>query len=344
MKLLKWLVSPVPVLMLLAPSTGELLSGSAPPTEFFNPVGFIMLMLLYGGGAVLIRELLFRWKAGMLSLLLLGAAYGIIEEGIMVKSFTDPNWGDMTSGLGHYGRWVGVNWVWSVGLTFFHAIISISVPVLLTGLIFPAWRDRAWLSGRKFTTLLGLVILDGLFIFFFISKHIPPLWPYLGFWIVTIGLIVLAWRVAGVSVRADALYQSSTSPAITKVPTWTRRLKIWLVGFFTICMIFFTTFGIRQLGLPPISTIILQFMLIGGGLYGAYCLSLPVGGFGDRLTFAIISGLLWPMILLAITQEFDKTRPDNTTGMAVVGLAFAVILLLLGRKVKKISPVVSPTG
>jgi len=37
---------------LLSPAIGELLSGSAPPLEFFNPFGFAMLASLYGSGAV----------------------------------------------------------------------------------------------------------------------------------------------------------------------------------------------------------------------------------------------------------------------------------------------------
>ncbi len=78
------------VLFLLSPAIAELLSGSAPPLEFFNPLGFVILASLYGSGAILARELALRWRKGYLSLLLLGAAYGVIEEGLIVKSFFDP--------------------------------------------------------------------------------------------------------------------------------------------------------------------------------------------------------------------------------------------------------------
>jgi hypothetical protein len=49
---------------------GELLSGSAPPAEFFTPFGFTVMTLLYGGGALTARELKVRWGKGMGSLLL----------------------------------------------------------------------------------------------------------------------------------------------------------------------------------------------------------------------------------------------------------------------------------
>ena len=70
---------------LLSPRIAELLSGSALPTEFFNPIVFLLLASLYGSDAILMRELTLRWKKGRLSLLLLGAAYGVIEEGLRNK-------------------------------------------------------------------------------------------------------------------------------------------------------------------------------------------------------------------------------------------------------------------
>ena len=101
------MIPPV-TLFFLAPVIAELLSGSAPPAEFFRPIGLAVLTILYGGGAILVREITIRWKKGWISLLVLGAAYGIIEEGLMVKSFFDPNWTDLGI-LGTYGRWLGVN-------------------------------------------------------------------------------------------------------------------------------------------------------------------------------------------------------------------------------------------
>ena len=47
---------PVLVLLVLAPAVGELLSGSSPPLQFFNPVSFLLLVGLYGCGALLVRE------------------------------------------------------------------------------------------------------------------------------------------------------------------------------------------------------------------------------------------------------------------------------------------------
>jgi len=50
-------VSPALILFFLAPAIAELLSDSAPPSEFFNPIGFPLLASLYGSGALIVREL-----------------------------------------------------------------------------------------------------------------------------------------------------------------------------------------------------------------------------------------------------------------------------------------------
>ena len=129
------LIPPALALYLLSPIVGELLSGSAPPAEFFTPFGFTIMVLLYGGGAVTVRELKFRWRKGMGSLLLLGAAYGVLEEGLMVASFQNPHWQDIGI-LGVFGRWLGINWVWAVELTAYHSIVSIAVPIMLVELAY----------------------------------------------------------------------------------------------------------------------------------------------------------------------------------------------------------------
>ncbi len=83
------------VLFFLAPAIGELLSGSAPPVKFFNPAGFVALTVMYGAGAILARELTVRWQKGWPTILALGAAFGIVNEGLAAKSFFDPNWVDV---------------------------------------------------------------------------------------------------------------------------------------------------------------------------------------------------------------------------------------------------------
>ncbi len=105
-------ISPALALWLIAPIFGEMVSGSTPLNEYISPINILLQGMLYGSGALLIRELLVRWGKSWRGLLLLGAAYGIFEEGLMVRSFFDPHWVDLDK-LGVYGRVAGVNWVCS---------------------------------------------------------------------------------------------------------------------------------------------------------------------------------------------------------------------------------------
>ena len=113
-------------LWFLSPIVGELLSGSTPLLGFMNPLVLLMLCTLYGGGAILCRELRVRWAKGWGSLFILAAAYGIVEEGLFCKSFFDPAWKDLGANA-HFGRLWEVNWPWAFMLTIFHMFLSLSL-------------------------------------------------------------------------------------------------------------------------------------------------------------------------------------------------------------------------
>jgi len=315
---IKRFLSPAIVLLFLSPIIGELLSGSAPPAEFFNPLGFVMLTILYGGGAILVRELTYRWGKGWPTLLILGAAYGIAEEGLMCKSFFDPNWPDLKA-LGGYGRWAGVNWVWNQGLTIYHCVFSIAIPILLVSIMFPARREQPWISRRKFIVLAILWLANAVFIFLFITPYRPPVAHYLLTIAITVGLVVLAGRLP--------------NPVSGEKKKAVRALWFLPVGFLGTFALFFLEWVMPKTGLHPIFLMLLVTGLVI--LVGWIMLQMSGGGgWTERHKLAIASGALGFFILLAPLQELDKTRTDNTTGMAIVGLAMAIFLIWLALRIR----------
>src|SRR5262249_28954565 len=118
----------------------ELLPGSAPITQ---PCIWPFLLLIYGPGALLIREAVRRCQGGWGSVLLLGAAYGLVEEGLALQSLFNPtlygaaDWG---------GRIFGINGVYAEAATTIHAVWSAAIPILLTDLLFPDRRDQPYLG------------------------------------------------------------------------------------------------------------------------------------------------------------------------------------------------------
>jgi len=316
---MKGIVGPALVLLFLSPAVGELLSGSAPPVEFFHPVGFVLLTVLYGGGAILIRELTQRWGKGWPTLLVLGAAYGIAEEALMCKSFFDPNWMDLNA-LQGYGRWVGVNWPWGVLLTIYHAVFSIAIPILLVGLIFPERRREPWIGRKTFWAVLALWIADGVFIYAFISAYRPPMTQFAVALLVTVGLVVLAWRLPKGALAARD--REATRPLWCRAMAFTGTFCLFLIAQ-----------GLPNAGAHPMLTMGLMVglvILVGWVVLRGFSGVLQ----SDRLQFALASGALALFILISPIQELSPHRPDNTSGMMLVGLAFLLFLFWLGRRIR----------
>lgn len=154
-----------PILLLLALSPGipEYLSSSSPVSAVVsNPIMFLFQIVanlgLYGPGVLLVREALVRWKKGWSSSLALGAAYGILEEGIALSTMFDPN--SSSRSLHGYGWWLGVNWVWSPSLMLFHAVYSITLPILLLGITLPETKDRSLLGRRQIIAVFAIFLAD----------------------------------------------------------------------------------------------------------------------------------------------------------------------------------------
>lgn len=201
---------PALVLFFLAPAMAELLSSSAPPSEFFNPIRLLLLASLYGSGAIIVRELKVRWNKGYVSMFVLGAAYGIVEEGLMVKSFFAPEWMDLGI-LGSYGRWQGVNWVWAEWLTIYHAVFSIAIPITLVELTHRERRNESWVGNK---TLAALVVLLGAvtaFGYFGLTGYKPPILQYVLAAATVVALIFLAWKVPSRMGKKGSLQPSRPS-------------------------------------------------------------------------------------------------------------------------------------
>jgi hypothetical protein len=315
-------VSPAVILYFLSPAVGELLSGSAPPAEFFTVFGFTIMSLLYGGGAVVARELKIRWRKGIGSLLLIGAAYGILEEGLMVASFQNPTWMDLGV-LGVFGRWLGVNWVWAVELTIYHAIVSITVPVSLVELIYPERRHEPWLSGRWRWIVPALLLADVVFGLSIFSEHTgfwPPFPQYLFFLVICFVFLYLAY------IFPNSWARQGAKPM--------RRLRYYFLVTFTGALAFGFIFGVLPENLDfsyaPIFVICL-------GLATMHIILRHLIGYNWKTAtplhiHRLLFGSLFVFILFSFLQEMDKNRLDDTTGMSLVGLIFLIGFLVLGRK------------
>src|SRR2546422_10835618 len=139
-------------------------STQTPLLVFFPPLFFLFLAAilgLYGSGVILIREAMIRWRKGWASVFLLGAAYGIAEEGLDLWTLFYSNAGPVGT-LGYYGHWLGVNWVWTMGLVIFHSVYSIGLPLFPFGLAFPELKSKSLVSGLGAKVTLVTLIIDSI--------------------------------------------------------------------------------------------------------------------------------------------------------------------------------------
>jgi hypothetical protein len=140
-------------LAVLAPAIAEYLSGSMSLAQ----IGALPVMLaLYGGGAVLIRESVRRAGRSWPSILLLGLAYALIEEGLADQSLFNPNFLGLHLTAPGYIPALGIGLPWTLYVLAIHVIWSIAVPIALAESLFPSHRSTPWLGrvGLGVTALL----------------------------------------------------------------------------------------------------------------------------------------------------------------------------------------------
>src|SRR5690348_15573402 len=80
-------VAPALGLFLLAPLVGEYLLGNVAISQL---IALAFLAPLYGGGALLIREVARRTGRGWPMMVLLALAYGLLEAGMLDQSLFNP--------------------------------------------------------------------------------------------------------------------------------------------------------------------------------------------------------------------------------------------------------------
>jgi hypothetical protein len=113
----------------------------------FAQIGALFALApLYGGGAILIREIVRRTGRGWPTFLLLGLAYAFLEEALLTQSLFNPNYLHLR--LIDYGFLpaLGTALPWAIFVLAIHVCWSLAVPVGLVESAFPDRRTEPWLK------------------------------------------------------------------------------------------------------------------------------------------------------------------------------------------------------
>ena len=144
-------------LVLVAPLVAEYLLGDIPLTRISLLVIFAPF---YGGGALLIRETARRAGRGWPTMLLLGAAYTLIEEAFSTQSLFNPDY------LHLHGHFLSYAWIpalgiggwWTMLMFNVHVFWSMGVSILLVEGLFPWRAESPWL-GKIGTALVAVLFV-----------------------------------------------------------------------------------------------------------------------------------------------------------------------------------------
>ncbi|WP_306318998.1 MULTISPECIES: hypothetical protein [unclassified Streptomyces] len=148
-------------LLLLAPLVGEFLLGNTPISDFGS---LFMYLPLYGCGALLVRESARHTGRGWPTMLLLGAAYGLFEEGPVDQMLWNPDYGGVPFGLVYAGTQVpllGTSVALLQDVVSMHMVWSVCVPIALVE-AFSRDPRRPWL-GRPGLGVTAVVFALGSF-------------------------------------------------------------------------------------------------------------------------------------------------------------------------------------
>ncbi len=312
-------IPPALALFVVAPVFGELFSGSSPLNEFINPVTFLSLALLYGCGAILCRELVVRWDKGWASLFLLGLAYGIYEEGMLVQSFFDPTWPDLGS-LAVYGRVAGVNWVWAEHLSLFHALVSIAASIAFVEMLFPAQRWERWVTSRRLWLANWAGFIGIYAVWEALTTYDPGIWKLVSL-LAVLGLGLAARLLPGR--RKNAVHPASLdgSQRLKAQP-----LRFFALGFLGMFGQFFIVYnGSDRQAYHFLFTMLLLAVYDLALLWMAWRWSKRFTGWDDRHRLALITGGLSLLLVLGpltVGQQYPVMYYTHPGYLFLLGLVY----------------------
>jgi hypothetical protein len=314
-------------LLVLAPVIGEVLSGSTRLS-----VHFVLLpeIMVWGVGALLARELVRRWRAGVPSLLLLGLALSVAEEFIIQQTSLAPL--PFPGANAEYGRFLGVNWVYFLFMLGYESVWIVLVPVQVTELLFPERREQPWLrKGGVIACCIAFVVGCRIAWYGWTQQALPRMHvaPYhppataIGLGLTVIGLLIaLAYAIRGKGLGRRGASAHTGSPWIAAIAAFILPAAWWAL----MALIFNPRPAFRA-STALVAGVIWAVL----GFFALWRLS-ATAAWNDRHRWAVSAGATVACMAPGYLSLAGWTTPDLafkilTNLMAVAGL------VLLGRTV-----------
>ena len=151
-------IAPALILLIISPLIAEFLLGD------FNiqQLGYLGIFIpLYGASALFIREIVRRTGRGWKTMILLGAVFGLVAEGLVNLTLFNPHYAGAT--LLKYGfiSQLGTSFNYLIFIITLHTVWSMSVPIALAEGIAGKRSKETWLSTTELI-VVGILSVLGL--------------------------------------------------------------------------------------------------------------------------------------------------------------------------------------
>jgi len=315
------------LLMLAAPLCTEVLPGATRLSSLFVlPIE----ILVWGGGALLIREVVRRQQLGWVALLLLGLALALAEECLIQQTSLAPLVIKL-KGI-EYARAAGVNYVYLLWALVYEAVFVVLVPVALVELLFPARAREPWVnlgSGLAIGLLFPLACFAAWYTwtqiarvkFFHLEPYTPPA-PYV------IGAVVIIATLVAIALYGRTSYSRSTTAESNR---WIMG-GVGFVGATLWYALVILAFGIAPhfspLAAVALGVAVCVLLLIVVPRWVAS----PLSSAADQ--FAVIFGALLGSMLVSFAG-FIGSAPADLWFKIFVDAVAVVLLVRLGRHIAK---------
>ena len=244
----------------------------------------------------------------------------MFNEGLQTGGFFDPHFYAVASNaLENYGRWGGVNVVWALEITIFHAVFSIAVPIIIVDALFPSLVYQRLLGNMSLLVFLILLLMITVAQRMILTFRQPPINPYAFIFLIVLMLLLT------LSARA---FPSSEVSAPRRTPSNTILFVSTLIA--SVSWLIVIPRLLAYIHLPIVDT-----FTIFGLLYLISWFLLGFASISSRNRVAIAAGAEGPLIVHAMLSAIFV--PAAIT-LAVLFLAWRRSREEIGRR-----PVLAPS-
>lgn len=315
-------VLPAVGLFFLAPLTAEYLLGNIPITALYL---LPMFALLYGGGAVLIREVARRRGWGWPTIVTWALAYGVLEEGVTTQSLFNPNYAGQHLLRPGYVHALGMGVPWTLFVLTLHTVWSISVPIAITETLTRSRPATPWLRRPGLVVTIVLFAI-GVLATTAVSIGMYPFVASIGQFVgtgIAIVLLVALGVLLGVRGRGPRVELTRNAP------------NPWLLGAGS--LVASSAFMLASLGSgldPWVSVGIALVLYAAAVLVIGYCSRMR--GFGAAHRFALAGGALLTYAWHAFPEGpvFPASRAADLVGNAVFAAGAVALLVVAALRLR----------